>query len=242
MSLIESGVDGTPAFKAFGAPSQFRGEGRTYRTGSQRGPRLSDIHAKPNFQWTAPLARQASDKVFSSASNNDSADEELLKRRDLLVHVGRKNPTVRLAAFLVAIVHLNPDSGSGGLVISEKTDSLFVADLLGFSMDELVKHLLQFKSQGLITPLSNGSLRITNLAALERLADGHALPASPHASEDEFEVHRVIVEPPRVYTRSTAEAVSLSQFDNAVRFDVVSLTSAACLVVALAVAFGIVGL
>ncbi len=164
------------------------------------------------------------------------------RRRDRLVHIGRKNPTVRLAAFLVAIVHLNPDQGSGGLVISEKTDSLFVADLLGFSIDELATHLLQFQSQGLVMPLPNGSLRITNLAALEHLADGHPLPKSTPASEELSAVHRVIVEPPRVYTRSTAEAVSLSQFDNAIRFDVVSLISAASLVVALAIAFGIVGL
>jgi hypothetical protein len=91
-------------------------------------------------------------------------------------------------------------------------------------------------------PMPNGSLRITNLAALERLADGQALPENARGAEDHLEEYRVIVEPPRVYARSTAEAVSLSQFDNAIRFDIVALTSAACLVVALAVGFGIVGL
>jgi hypothetical protein len=230
MSLIESSVDGKLAFRAFGAPSAFTAA------------RYSHVDAKSNFELTAPFARPSSDKPFSPTSNNDSANEELLKRRDRLVHIGRNNPTVRLAAFLVAIVHLNPDQGSGELVISEKTDSFFVADLLGLRMDELAEHLLQFKAQGLVMPLANGSLRITNLAALERLADGHPLPKSASASEDLSAVHRVIVEPPRVYTRSTAEAVSLSQFDNAIRFDVVSLISAASLVVALAVAFGIVGL
>ena len=230
MSWIESGVDGKQAFKAFGAPTPFTAA------------RFSDAGAKPNFEWTAPIARPTSNKRLSPAPNNDSANEELLRRRDRLVHIGRNNPTVRLAAFLVAIVHLNPDQGSGGLVISEKTDSLFVADLLGFSIDELATHLLQFQSQGLVMPLPNGSLRITNLAALERLADGHPHPKSTPASEELSQVHRVIVEPPRVYTHSTAEAVSLSQFDNAIRFDVVSVISAASLVVALAIAFGIVGL
>jgi hypothetical protein len=231
MSWIESGVDGKQAFKAFGAPSPFTAA------------RFSHAGAKSKSEWTAPIARPTSDKRLSPAPNNDSANEELLQRRDRLVHIGRNNPTVRLAAFLVAIVHLNPDQGSGGLVISEKTDSLFVADLLGFSIDELATHLLQFQSQGLVMPLPNGSLRITNLAALERLADGHPLPKSTPASDEELAaVHRVIVEPPRVYTRSTAEAVSLSQFDNAIRFDVVSVISAASLVVALAIAFGIVGL
>jgi hypothetical protein len=238
MSMIESDVTGSSAFRALGVPGAFNGE----EPNRYAGPWFDDedTRSKSKFEWTSPLSRQAAGKTVSPLPENDSAHDELLARRDQLADIGRKNPTTRLAAFLVAIVHLNPDQGSSELVISEKTDSHFVADLLGFSMDDLVKHLLQFKAQGLVTPMPNGSLRITNLAALERMADGDALPQDADASQDLTEVHRIIVEPPRVYTRSTTEAVSLSQFDNAVRYDVVSMTTAACLVVALAVAFGIV--
>jgi hypothetical protein len=205
---------------------------------------MSTIESRVNgrLAFKAKGAPETGSKSFSPGSDNDSADREFAKRRDLLVQIGRKHPEVRLAAFLVALVHLNPDQGTGSLVISEKTDSFFVADLLGLKLDELARHMLQFQSQGLVKSMPNGSLRITNLAALERLADGHLRDENLEATDDLFESYKVIVEPPRVYTRATTEAVSLSQFDTAARFDVAFVMSAASLLVALAIAFGIVGL
>lgn len=205
---------------------------------------MSTIESRVNgrLAFKAKGAPETGSKSFSPGSHDDSAEREFAKRRDLLLQIGRKHPEVRLAAFLVALVHLNPDQGTGSLVISEKTDSFFVADLLGLKLDDLAGHMLQFQSRGLVKSLPNGSLRITNLAALERLADGHLDDENPGVADDLFESHKVIVEPPRVYTRATTEAVSLSQFDGAARFDVAFVMSASSLLVALAVAFGIVGL
>lgn len=205
---------------------------------------MSTIESRVNGRLAFKVkgAPETVSKSFSPASEEDTANREFLKRRDLLVQIGRKHPEVRLAAFLVALVHLNPDQGTGSLVISEKTDSYFVADLLGLKLDELAQYMLRFQSQGLVKSMPNGSLRITNLAALERLADGHLRNENLDTADDPFASHKIIVEPPRVYTRSTAEAASLSQFDGAARFDVAFVISAASLLVALAVAFGIVGL
>ncbi len=138
---------------------------------------------------------------------------------------------------------MNPDQGSGAFVISETTDARFVADLLGLSLEDLTQLLLQFKADGLVAPMPNGSMRVTNLAGLERLADGFPLSKGTPASEGISEAHRVIVEPPRVYMRpAAAESVSLREYDNAIRFDVFTLTATACLLVAFGMALGIVGL
>lgn len=205
---------------------------------------MSTIESRVNARLAlkAKGAPETGSKPFSPAPDDDSADREFAKRRDLLVQIGRKHPEVRLAAFLVALVHLNPDQGTGSLTISEKTDSFFVADLLGLTMDELAQYMLGFQSQGLVKSMSNGSLRIANLAALERLADGDLRGETFETADVRSQSRKMIVEPPRVYTRSTAEAVSLSQFDSAARFDVAFIMSAASLLVALAIAFGIVGL
>ncbi len=169
----------------------------------------------------------------------DAEDTDFQQRRDRLARIGRENPTARLAAFLVAIAYTNSGQGCGALTVSETTDAGFVADFLGLSFRQLRRDLLLFQAAKLIAPMSNGSLRITNLAKLELVADGHPISDMRKASETPFEDERVVVLPPRVYATETA---SLKSYDDAIRLDVIRLISLACLIVGGAVAIGIVGL
>jgi hypothetical protein len=230
MATIQSRVEGRLAFEAIGAPIIFDEKGLSHFIDANFGE--FDIRIEPSFERPMPLIAQ------SPPSGDDSAQMEFLKRRDLLALTARQNPAMRLAAFLVATANRNSHEGWGAFLISETTDARFVADFLGLGIDELKQHLLQFQSQGLVAALPNGSLEIIDLDGLEMLSEGEALSAETEVSEDRHEAGVA----PRVYTRSAVEPLALKDHDSAIRFDVLTASSAACLVVAFAVALGIVGL
>jgi hypothetical protein len=232
MSTIQSHVQGEMAFEAIGAHVIFDEKSLSEFIDAEFGRPIARI--EPSFEEPMPLI------VQSSPAGDDSAQMEFLKRRDLLARAAGENPAARLAAFLVAVLNLNSDEGWGALVVSETTDARFVADFLGLSLDELKQHLLQFQSQGLVAPLPNGSLQINDLDGLERMAEGETLIVDGQASEDHYESPRAQAAP-RIYTRGAAETLTLRDYDSAIRFDVFTVSSVACLVVAFAIALGIVG-
>jgi len=116
---------------------------------------------------------------------NDLADDpihrEFALRRDRLVEAGRGKPIVRLAAFLSALSHRNRLEGRDPAVIDDNLDCAVIADYLGLSLDLLVLSLMQLKLRGLVEAAPDRAIRITDLSALEVVAEG--VSEAPHAPD-----------------------------------------------------------
>ena len=84
-----------------------------------------------------------------------------------------QKPIERVAAFLVAVSRNNSYEGRDPNAVPDFLSSGFVADLLGLSIDLLAGVLLRLSSLGVVQPSKVAGLLITDLAALERLADAH---------------------------------------------------------------------
>jgi CRP/FNR family transcriptional regulator len=92
-------------------------------------------------------------------------------RRDGLVEAGRSEPLVRLAAFLVALAQQNAREGRDPTLIDDALECAVVADYLGISLDVLGSELIQLEKRGLIQPVADHGLRITDLHCLQVLAN-----------------------------------------------------------------------
>ena len=84
-----------------------------------------------------------------------------------------QKPIERVAAFLVAVSRNNSYEGRDPNAIPDFLSSGFVAHLLGLSIDLLADVLRRLASLGVVQPSKVAGLLITDLAALERLADAH---------------------------------------------------------------------
>jgi CRP/FNR family transcriptional regulator len=113
----------------------------------------------------------ASSDERTKARFDSAVRHEFTYRRNLLVDAGRSRPLVRLAAFLIAVSQQNGREGRDPVLIDETLESTVVADYLGISIDLLGSELVQLEKRGLIQPAAHHSLRITDLARLEALAD-----------------------------------------------------------------------
>jgi hypothetical protein len=206
----------------------------------RRKPRFS-IASSPDQHAAARTALAAETQL-----SQDALDRELSERRDLLARIGRNDPVGRLAAFLVVAAHQNRNDGFGGFEIADTMNCAFVADLLGFSIEELSRTLLHLQSEGIVRSLPDGGLRIIDLAELERLAD--EVLSARHEPENrvaqETDIGIEAIDPPqmpRCYTRPS-EPQSIEQADASIRFGVVSSVLAACICVAFAITSGFVAL
>jgi CRP-like cAMP-binding protein len=98
-------------------------------------------------------------------------DDELEFVRDSLVKSGRRNPIARVAAFLVALSRGNSHEGRNQNIITDSVKCGVAASYLALSVDALARVLVEFEERGLIENCSIG-LRLNDITALERLADG----------------------------------------------------------------------
>lgn len=207
----------------------------------RRKPRFSIASSRD--ERSTPHSALAAETQLSQ----DALDRELSERRDLLVRVGRNDPQGRLAAFLIVAAHQNRNDGFGGFEIADTMNCAFVADLLGFSIEELSQTLVQLQSEGIVRSLPDGGLRIIDLAELERLADeGLSTQHKPEthvAHETEVSVASIDAPTiaPRCYARET-DAVSVDEADASIRFGVATSVLAACVCVAFAITSGFVAL
>jgi CRP/FNR family transcriptional regulator len=78
-----------------------------------------------------------------------------------------------VAAFLVAVSRNNMYEGRDANAVPDFLSSGFVADLLGLSIDLLADVLRSLAKLDIVQPSKVAGLLITDLAALERLADAH---------------------------------------------------------------------
>jgi NAD(P)-dependent dehydrogenase (short-subunit alcohol dehydrogenase family) len=69
------------------------------------------------------------------------------------------------------LAQTNARQGFTPNVIADDLHSGSVAELLGFSVDDLAAHLAFMKGLGLIKPAPSGGLLVMDVRALERLAD-----------------------------------------------------------------------
>lgn len=100
-------------------------------------------------------------------------EAESAVHRDALVHAGEPRPIERIAALFVTLSRCNGYEGRAPEIITDSLKCGVVAGYLNMSLDHLAAQLAELEAQGLIEPAANG-LRLTDLAALEKLADGSA--------------------------------------------------------------------
>lgn len=93
--------------------------------------------------------------------------------RDALVHAGEPRPIERIAALFVTLSRCNGYEGRAPEIIINSLKCGVVAGYLNMSLDHLAAQLTELEAQGLIEPAANG-LRLKDLAAMEKLADGSA--------------------------------------------------------------------
>ena len=77
----------------------------------------------------------------------------------------------RLAALLLGISRNNSYEGRDPRLIPDSLTSAFVAGVLGGRVSDLAEWLLELEHHGLVTQGQAGGLRLTNVPALEGLAD-----------------------------------------------------------------------
>lgn len=101
-----------------------------------------------------------------------------LEREAALIHEAvvsacKTRPIERVAALFVTLSHFNSYEGRVPDIITDSLKCGVVAGYLNMSLDLLTAQLTELEAQGLIEPAANG-LRLKDLPALEKLADGTA--------------------------------------------------------------------
>jgi CRP/FNR family transcriptional regulator, anaerobic regulatory protein len=99
-------------------------------------------------------------------------DDELEFVRDGLVKVGQRNPIERVAAFFVVLSRGNSYEGRTPNIITDSLNCGVVASGLALSVETLARILVELEERGLIENCPPLGLRLNDIAALERLADG----------------------------------------------------------------------
>ena len=111
--------------------------------------------------------------AWLKAREEDEGRTKFEPRNHSAVCSRSQKPIERVAAFLVAVSRNNSYEGRDPNAVPDFLSSGFVADLLGFSIDLLADVLRRLASLGAVQPSKEAGLLITDLAALERLADAH---------------------------------------------------------------------
>ena len=111
--------------------------------------------------------------AWQKARQDDKGRAKFEPRCHSVVRSRSQKPIERVAAFLVAISRNNSYEGRDPNAVPNFLSSGFVADLLGLSIDLLADVLCRLANLGLVQPSKVAGLLITDLAALERLADAH---------------------------------------------------------------------
>lgn len=97
---------------------------------------------------------------------------ELTILRSQQVEAGRHQPLERVASFLVALAQASAREGGEAGLVSDDLQCGFVTEALGLGIDELSGHLAELARRGLVAFCPPHGLRLTDIYALERLADG----------------------------------------------------------------------
>ena len=107
----------------------------------------------------------------SSRGLDRSMHREFDKLRDEAVESGRGKPLVRIAAYLLAISSINQQEGRPVDIVGDDFECGFVAECLGFEIDELAMHLVELSRRGLIELCPLRGLRLRDLDGLVKLGE-----------------------------------------------------------------------
>lgn len=83
----------------------------------------------------------------------------------------------RTAAFLVVISRNNGYEGRDPLLVLDDMQSGTVSSFLGIPLAVLARALLEMQRRGMVAPTDDGTLRIVDLGAVDRLSGGGAVSA-----------------------------------------------------------------
>ena len=117
------------------------------------------------------LADVARSDPRAQAKLAQSVEREFEARRDELCDAGRRRPIERVAALLVTSARTNVQQGRTAELIKDSWKCGVIADLLQLTLDDLSSILVELERRGMIEAAGE-DLRLTDIAALEAMADG----------------------------------------------------------------------
>jgi CRP/FNR family transcriptional regulator len=102
----------------------------------------------------------------------EAVSRELLAARDLLLTVGQRNATERVAAFLLALSRRSGRNGRGVDAIVLPMTRADIADFLNLTIETVSRTFTKLRIQGLIDLPQSTRVRIWDIEALEKIAEG----------------------------------------------------------------------
>jgi CRP/FNR family transcriptional regulator len=117
------------------------------------------------------LADVARSDPRAQAKLAQSVEREFEARRDELCNAGERRPIERVAALLVTSARTNVHQGRAPELIKDSWKCGVIADLLQLTLNDLSAVLVDLERRGLIEAAGE-DLRLTDIAALEAMADG----------------------------------------------------------------------
>lgn len=100
--------------------------------------------------------------------------EQLLAARDLLLTVGQRNATERLAALLLALSRRNERNGTNQSRIALSMTRADIADFLSLTVETVSRTFTKLRQSGIIDLVHSSLVVIKDRPALEQLAAGEA--------------------------------------------------------------------
>jgi CRP/FNR family transcriptional regulator len=98
--------------------------------------------------------------------------EELLATRDLLLTVGQRTATERLAALLLAVARRNERNGANWSRIALAMTRADIADFLSLTVETVSRTFTKLRQSGIIELVNSSLVVIKDRAALEHIAAG----------------------------------------------------------------------
>jgi len=99
---------------------------------------------------------------------------ELAETRDLMLSLGRRSATEKLASFLLRIARRNNTPGSSLPTVSIPMKRCEIADYLGLTTETISRSLSKFKAMNIIRLESISEVQILDMEKLQAMADGNA--------------------------------------------------------------------
>jgi CRP/FNR family transcriptional regulator len=100
--------------------------------------------------------------------------EELLATRDLLLTVGQRTATERLAALLLAVSRRNERNGANWSRVALAMTRADIADFLSLTVETVSRTFTKLRQSGIIELVNSSLVVIKDRAALEHIAAGEA--------------------------------------------------------------------
>jgi hypothetical protein len=116
-------------------------------------------------------SRPAASQRALSKHTTTEIEDAFMARRDAVTAATADRPLARVAALLVSISKNNGYEGRDPKVMPDTLSSGFVADLLGLDVGSLAVMLVDLRKSGLVNRSPTSALQLTDIPALESLAD-----------------------------------------------------------------------